>query len=71
MTTPAPRDLTAIVEKVARDFHERFNARLDQENPGGTYPSWEHLNAMSKHAIREAVLPIVVATISAIDQEEL
>lgn len=51
-------DLTAVVEDVARDFYDRRMASLEEENPGSVSPGWEHLNAMSAHSIRAAVLQI-------------
>lgn len=58
MTTP--RDLTAIVESVARDMYSRLAAEMSDD--------WDDLDNFAKHLMRERVLPIVTATIRAIDQ---
>ncbi|MFW7414723.1 hypothetical protein [Demequina sp. SO4-18] len=65
MTTPAPT-LTAIVESVARDHHERWAERQLAVIPDASIPSWDDRDDMSKHAIREAVLPAVRATLTAL-----
>ena len=55
-----PRDLTAIVESVARDLYSRSAAEMSDD--------WDDLDNFAKHLIRERVLPIVAATVRAIDQ---
>lgn len=66
----ADRDLTAIVESVARDWHDRRAANERAAKPDAHIPTWEVRDAMSKHSIREAVLPIVTATLRAIDEAD-
>ena len=63
--TPS-RDLTAIVESVAKDWRERWLA----EDPEAHLPSWDDAEPMSRHLTREHVLPIVAATLRAIDEVE-
>ena len=67
MTTP--RDLTAIVESVARSEYERNRSGVGPEHPMFATP-WESLKPFIQHSWREEVLPIVAATIRAIDEVE-
>ena len=69
MTTPAPRDLTAIVEKVARSEYERACELTANIHPlAVANDTWDEAGPLVKHAWRERVLPIVVATIRALDE---
>lgn len=57
------RDLTTIVEKVARDVNDAWAV-----SPGTHGDLWEALGPMDRHRVRELVLPIVTATLRAIDE---
>ena len=63
----APRDLTTIVEKVARSEYECNRSGVGPRHPMFATP-WESLPPLVRHAWREHVLPIVAATIRAIDE---
>lgn len=63
-----PRDLTAIVESVARSEYERWQSVLMAASPLAAWTSWADLDPFSQHRWRELALPIVTATIRAIDQ---
>ena len=57
----APRDLTTIVEKVARDLCARSVPPIE----------WEAVESFAQYLARERILPIVVATIRAIDEGDI
>lgn len=61
------RDLTTIVESVARSEYERNRSSVGPEHPMHDTP-WESLNTFVQHSWREEVLSIVTATIRAIDE---
>jgi len=63
------RDLTAIVETVARAEYERNRAGVADDHPMHDMP-WESLPPFTRHAWREEVLPVVTATIAALDAQE-
>jgi hypothetical protein len=63
MTAP---DLSVIVEVVAEGYYERYSEGVLSLNPDATFPDWSDLNALSAHNIREAVLPVVTATLTAL-----
>lgn len=64
----APRDLTTIVESVARDECERLREFYALGDNPIVIPAWEDTDGFTKSLIRERVLPIVTATVRAIDQ---
>ena len=61
-------DLTACVERVARAAYEATRSKHTAN--GYTSATWEQVTPMTKHAIREQVLPLVAATVAFVRGEK-
>lgn len=58
----APRDLTTIVEKVARDLYAQGSAEMSDD--------WDDLDNFAKYLMRDRIVAVVTATLRAIDEAD-
>lgn len=59
-------DLTALVETVARLHYERAKTQAEETYPGIGQREWDDLDDHGKHAVRSALLPVVVDVVDAL-----
>ena len=66
--TPPKCDLTACVEAAAKAAYDA--TRNKHTANGYTSATWDHVTHMTKHGIREQVLPVVLAVLGVVGAGE-
>lgn len=63
------RDLTPIIDHVARTQHNRARAVLDDEHRAEC-PEFDHLSPVVQHSIKQHLLTVVLDVLDALDAQD-